>query len=192
MKLIVISPEETVPHEIETVHALFNEGLKIFHLRKPNFSETDFRTYLNLINNRFLDRIMIHSHHNLQSEYQLRGKHYNSSSSIIPQESSKKMSKSCHTITEIQKNSSQYEYVFLSPIFNSISKSNYFSDFENNELKNMNPIHSNVIALGGINQKNTQIAKTLKFSGVAILGDIWMKKNTTKRTQIFISIREEI
>ena len=190
MTLIIISPEQTVPNEIETINALFDEGLKIFHLRKPNFSETEYRGYLDLINNEYLNRVMIHSYHHLINEYDLRGIHSNSSTPITNMMSDKKMSKSCHSISEIHKYHTDYDYLFLSPIFDSISKKNYSSIFTDTELKNINSMIDKIVALGGINEQTSKTAESLGFSYISSLGYIWEEKTTAERINNFISIRE--
>ena len=75
-------------------------------------------------------------------------------------------------LTEIN----MYDYVFLSPIFNSISKKEYFSKFNDEILLNASlngKINKKVIALGGINQETLPIVKKYGFWGVAVIGSVW-------------------
>ena len=69
----------------------------------------------------------------------------------------------------------KYEYVFLSPIFNSISKQNYNTKFTLHELhqaSDIGLIDSKVIALGGITPDNIATTMQLGFGGAAVLGYI--------------------
>ncbi len=75
MKLIVISSPKKNPSEPEIVTQLFKNGLEIFHLRKPGFSQKELEEYLNLIPGEFFNRIVIHSYHKLAVKYNLRGIH---------------------------------------------------------------------------------------------------------------------
>ena len=67
-------------------------------------------------------------------------------------------------------------YMFLSPIFDSISKEGYGAAFTPEMLNDAaaNKIIDNkVIALGGIDASHIQALKDWHFGGAAFLGDIW-------------------
>ena len=188
MKCIIISPEQNVVDEIKTVHLLFEEGLKIFHLRKPTFSEAEMVDYIQLINISFRNRVMIHSYHHLADQFNLMGVHYNSKTEAKVKNENQIRSKSCHSMDELQLYHTNYDYLFLSPIFNSISKNNYKSSFHKDDLININKSYSNIIALGGISKEFSESAKSLGFSGVATLGYIWNKEYVSNRVNNFKSI----
>ena len=84
---------------------------------------------------------------------------------------------SCHSVSEIEKNKSiTKEYLFLSPVFSSISKPGYVSGFTHKDLLNAAKEHiidEKVIALGGITPDNISKIKEYGFGGVAVLGFIW-------------------
>jgi thiamine-phosphate pyrophosphorylase len=68
-----------------------------------------------------------------------------------------------------------FDYVFLSPVFDSISKPGYF---RNDELGMMSDewkalVKTKVIALGGIDASNIHKTKELGFDGAAVLGAVW-------------------
>jgi thiamine-phosphate pyrophosphorylase len=68
------------------------------------------------------------------------------------------------------------DYLFLSPIFDSISKQNYMSRFPESllyELKEKGVIHEKVIALGGVNKENISKVEDYGFGGAAVLGGLW-------------------
>ena len=69
-----------------------------------------------------------------------------------------------------------YDYVFMSPIYDSISKVNYYSTYTAEELRDAQRtkiIDSKVMALGGINADNLLEIKDFGFGGAVILGDLW-------------------
>jgi len=85
-------------------------------------------------------------------------------------------SRSCHTFAEIEQYKDDSDYLFLSPIFDSISKSGYTAKFSEKELSEASAkgiIDSKVIALGGITLSGIERLKPYGFGGVAILGAIW-------------------
>ncbi len=132
--LIVISSPIPVNDEHTTVNRLFDEGLDIFHLRKKKISEDEMREFLEEISSVYFDKIVLHSHYNLIEEYGLKGAH------ISPLESGlrdkyKHISTSFHSLKEIEDTKEEFNYAFLSPIFDSISKENYKSSFDLVEAK---------------------------------------------------------
>jgi thiamine-phosphate pyrophosphorylase len=72
------------------------------------------------------------------------------------------------------------DYVFLSPIFDSISKVGYQSSYTTDELtraRDEGVIDRNVIAMGGISLDRIPQVAELGFGGVALLGDVWSRAN---------------
>ena len=67
-------------------------------------------------------------------------------------------------------------YVFLSPIFDSISKQGYRSAFDHATLKKAaheGIIDHKVVALGGVTRQRISLLAEYGFGGAAMLGDIW-------------------
>ena len=64
----------------------------------------------------------------------------------------------------------------MSPIYDSISKVNYYSTYTAEELREAQKakiIDSKVMALGGINEDNLLEIKDFGFGGAVVLGDLW-------------------
>ena len=84
------------------------------------------------------------------------------------------ISRSCHSLEEIIEYKPVCDYVFLSPIFQSISKEGYGSGFSLDGLRNAKGIiDDKVIALGGICPRTITKLKDIPFGGVAVLGALW-------------------
>jgi thiamine-phosphate pyrophosphorylase len=181
-KLIVITPEENHPNEIKLITLLFEGGLQLLHVRKPGVSENELRGYLGQIPKKFYKKIVIHSHYKLAKEFNLKGIHLTEKARKSKQIDSKSkiVSTSFHTTAAILKSRRKYEYVFLSPVFDSISKKGYKGSFEIEDLKLLLKKRKNVIALGGINAKNIQAVKQVGFFGAASIGAVWENKNPIK------------
>src|SRR5262249_27530774 len=75
MKIVVISNTTDMDGEHEMVHQMFEAGLEYFHIRKPKYSTEDLRKYLDKIDKKYRDRIIIHTHHELCIPYKLKGIH---------------------------------------------------------------------------------------------------------------------
>ena len=177
MKLIVISSPVDLNNEHELLGSLFETGLGCFHLRKPEYSEMQMEAYLQSVPGKYHKKIMLHAHYPLAEKYNLKGIHH---TKTIPGyfKEGLTVSASVHSIKEIEE-SKKYDYVFLSPLFDSISKPGYTGNFDFGELKNflqrlkMQHSHPEVIALSGIDENNITIAHETGFDGVAVLGSIW-------------------
>ena len=67
-----------------------------------------------------------------------------------------------------------WEYAFISPVFQSISKKGYGENSNIlNDIKRRNNSKVKLIALGGINENNIQEVFDSEVDGVALLGAIW-------------------
>jgi len=184
MKLIVITAEQNINNEAAILNKLLQNGLLLLHIRKPEYTATEMAHLLEKILPEFHSRIVLHSHFTLLNQFALKGIHLNKRNPEFKNNSNCSVSISCHSVEEIAQKANKYDYLFLSPIFNSISKENYTSKFSTTELmqaKQEGIINNKIIALGGINASNISTVKNYGFGGAAVLGAIW---NTASENQI--------
>lgn len=176
MKLIVITLPEFFPQEAYLIDLLFDNGLETLHLRKPESNETEFENLLESINPKNWNKIVTHDHFSLAAKYNLKGIHLNKRNDVIPENFNGTISKSMHSAEELVTEKQKYNYVSLSPIYNSVSKKGYNSKFTEKELlelKYKGLIDEKVYALGGITAQNIGLLKNFGFGGAMILGSIW-------------------
>lgn len=174
MELIVITRADLFDHEAEAITSLFRHGLRRLHLRKPEATEAEVENILQGIPEAYHPRIVLHQHFELVRRYHVGGLHLNHRHPEPPTDYNGPLSRSCHTLDEVQRYKEQCAYVFLSPIFDSISKQGYASAFSLDDLRRASDlIDSRVIALGGIDDTRLDTVRTLGFGGVAVLGDVW-------------------
>ena len=176
MKWITITSPEFLSGEAIFIDRLFSQGLDLLHLRKPEASIEDYKQLLLQIPKQWHRRIVLHEHFELSEKYKLHGIHLNRRCLQVPNAYHGSISCSCHTIEEVIAQKDSKDYVFLSPIFDSISKVGYHAAFSPTSLKQAaieNVIDEKVIALGGITANNISLVKEWHFGGVAVLGDIW-------------------
>lgn len=178
MKLIVISHPDQFEHEARLINRLFTEGMLHFHLRKPDWSESEIRNLLHEINPAHRSKIVIHDNFEIGVEFNLGGIHFTDRTKAKMNEwlsfqGSKSLS--CHSLEELKDLPTAIDYAFLSPIFPSISKAGYSADFDTEEVAtSLASIKTRkVIALGGISPANVQSCNQTGFEGVAVLGFIW-------------------
>lgn len=181
MELIVISSEHKVFNEIEICNNLFTNGLNIFHLRINNASEEIYKRFIKRIDSKYHDRIVLHDQHHLIKEFNLKGIHLKElrrqnvemnleayKRDIGFSETKHSLSSSFHSKVEIKTCKINFDYLFLSPVFDSISKKDY-----SGKGFDVSDMDKKIIALGGISENNISEAKKLGYAGVAALGSIW-------------------
>lgn len=178
MKWIVITLPDFIPGEALFVDRLFSHGLDLLHLRKPESDIGDCKRLLDEISPEWLPKIVVHDHFELCSEYSLGGVHLNGRNPMPPQGHKGTLSRSCHSMEEIEKYMTCCDYLTLSPIFNSVSKQGYMAAFTADQLlaaKSKGLINQKVVALGGVTLQNIPQVKDFGFGGVAVLGDVWQR-----------------
>lgn len=187
MELILFTFPKDYVKEIELLNLFLGDKSLTVHIRKPSFSEDDLRFFLNNINKEFHPQLVIHNHLYLLKEYNLKGFHctrlFLSKSKLIFEDlikeyPNKTFSKTCHSLKELENTNERYSYVFLSPIFDSISKDNYPSAFNLKEVgKLLEKTIIKVVALGGISTSNLKQIKDYNFYGTGLLGSVWNSEN---------------
>lgn len=178
MKLILITTPTYFVEEDKIITKLFEEGLDILHLRKPETAPVYAERLLTLIPEKYRKRIVVHGHFYLKEEYKLKGIHLNQRNPMPPMDYSGHLSTSCHSLKEIKLQKKKFDYMFLSPIYDSISKPDYNSAFSPEQIRKAAKegiIDKKVIALGGINEQNILEIKDYGFGGAAIIGGLWNK-----------------
>ena len=180
MKLIVVTAPTFFVEEDKIITALFEEGLDILHLRKPETPAMYAERLLTLIPEKYHRRIITHEHFYLKEEFNLMGIHLNVRNPKEPHDYSGHISCTCHSIEEVKNKKHFYDYLFMSPIYDCITKEGTLSGYAPEELRQAGKdkiIDNKVMALGGITPENILEIKDFGFGGAVILGDLWNKFN---------------
>jgi thiamine-phosphate pyrophosphorylase len=190
--VIVISNPVSVKDEHQIINQLFDEGLEIFHLRKPECSKSEIADLLEKIDSRHYTKIALHQHHEIAETFGMQRLHFTEESRKqmtdmkVPEK--KILSSSIHAPEDSKTVSPFFEYVFLGPVFDSISKPGHRSilnqGFKLPEIKK-----TKLIALGGVDNSKIQEVKGYEFDGIAVLGHIW--KETKNAVSNFRLIKTE-
>ncbi|HAZ74383.1 MAG TPA: thiamine phosphate synthase [Rikenellaceae bacterium] len=177
MKIIVISRPDFFEGETLIVEKLFECGLERLHLRKPHCEEKALEDWIKDISEAYRRRIVLHDHFGLASQYSLGGVHLNSRNPLPPSRvPGMTISRSCHSIEELKAYKGQCDYLFLSPIYDSISKEGYGSAFSRQTLDmaaSEGIIDYKTYALGGVSIEHIEELKSIGFGGAAVLGALW-------------------
>lgn len=173
MKWIAITSPSFLDGEADFITRLFACGVDTVHLRKPGASAAECARLLDRISAAARSRIVIHDFFELAAPFGLLGIHLNARRNEVPDGYTGHVSRSCHSLDEVKRYRPECDYVFLSPIFDSVSKQGYRSAFTPETLSGASEdgiIDGRVIALGGVTPDRIPYLRALGFGGAAMLG----------------------
>ncbi len=184
MKLYLISYPHFFADEVESVALLMEQYDFTFHLRKPYAQDFEYENYLKCLPLQYHSRVVLHGAWHLQNQFNVKGIHFPSyqRGEIKKYPTYGTHSTSCHSLQELKLHDGQFNYMFLSPLFNSISKKDYKSTLNlmavQQHLKNTR--QSKIIALGGISALTYSMLDNFMFDGLAVLGAVWTPNPSRK------------
>jgi len=190
--LIILTSEQDIPNEVTFLNQLFEAGLEILHFRKPNKSYEEHCDYLNQIDSKYHNRIVVHYFHKLINEYGLKGIHFQEQKRRDHIDNpghyfkelnmfGKTISSSFHEPEELDCCEFEFDYHLLSPVFSSISKKGYEGrGFDVNHIDKL------IIGMGGINVRTMPEVFKLGYKGIGVLGGVW---NTEDPVRSFKEIK---
>ncbi|SDE06839.1 thiamine-phosphate diphosphorylase [Dyadobacter soli] len=179
--LIVITRPEMLSGEAGIINQLFAHGLARLHVRKPGVPEAEVRALLEQIEPQHRDRIALHQHHQLAAALGITGLHFTENDRLAQREAHLKelkdngftISTSLHDPADLETLSHCFDYAFLGPVYDSISKEGYRSKLPADFRLEKYSFPGKVIALGGIHAENLKQIQEIGFNGAALLGSIW-------------------
>lgn len=178
----VITNPIALANEINTIHSLFENGLELLHIRKPDLSAAEMKKFLSEIHPQWGRKLVLHSQHQLASEFGMHQIHFtqitreNTAHEKLQEynELGFRISTSVHTMESFNNLTEHFTYSFLSPVYPSISKTNYKSNTDLlKSIKSRTNFSTKLVALGGISPKTIRKTIALGFDDVALLGTIW-------------------
>lgn len=176
MKIIAITTPKIISDDGYIIRGLLDNGVDIVHLRKPESTIDECRELLSNLGDEYRARIVVHDYPELYYEFSLRGVHINKNIGTLSDGYDGLRTRSCHSFEEVVRYKDECDYLFLSPIFDSISKAGYHSAFDECSLRQASisgVIDSRVIALGGVTFNKIDYLRNLNFGGVAMSGAIY-------------------
>ena len=182
-RMVVITRPDFYDAEAAEINALAETRHPfILHLRKPGATAGQYAGLLKKITPDFLPCVTLGDCFELAEAFPVGGVHLSSRQPSYNGGRKLRVSKSCHTTAELR-DKEQYDYCFLSPIFNSISKQGYSSPFTGGEIEAATLtgiIDHRVIALGGIDENTITRLPHGAFGGAAFLGAVWQDFSVDK------------
>tara|TARA_B110001450_G_scaffold34542_1_gene29967 strand:- start:1820 stop:2419 length:600 start_codon:yes stop_codon:yes gene_type:complete len=192
--IVLISPEKDIKNEIVILNQLFDAGLEFYHLRKPLKNIKEYSDYLNKIEVKYHNRIVVHEFHELINDFNLKGIHFQEQKRRDHIDNpgqyfknlnmfGKTISSSFHELEELENCEFEFDYHLLSPVFSSISKKGYEGKGFN--VKNSDKL---IIGMGGVDLSTISDIFKLGFKGIGVLGGVWNMQNPL---QSFIELKNK-
>ena len=182
-KVIVFTAPYNVYKEAEKWQTLLDAGVDYIHVRKPGSDESQVRDLLGQIPLGYRSKLVLHDWYHLAVECSLGGIHLNARNNefwfgggelvkLLRVRPDLRLSRSVHSLKELDAASCEFAYCTLSPIFDSISKPGYKA------LSGIDAISDGiygrrVVALGGVTPDCFDFLYEKNFCGAALLGYIW-------------------
>ena len=184
MKLTVITSSKNLENEHYILGKMLDAGLPTLHVRKPKLSEENLKNYLNEFTKSQRKKIIIHTHHNLMMQFDLKGIHvskrtrrktirfYFTKLKLRLRRGKFVIGTSCKSLSSLDAIYPDFDYVMISPVFT--NPHGHRPSFNSGTLKRIIPTYpGKVIARGGATPDSVEKAKEMGFSGVAFQRYIW-------------------
>lgn len=166
--IVAITRPEEYPNEEDIITRLIDGGrVSWVHIRKPSWSLEQTARLVSSLPRHIWPRLILHDNFPLLNDFPLGGVHLNSRNPIPPPGATR-VSRSIHSLEQLE-DSVHYNYVTLSPIFDSISKPGYKSAFSLDEISGK-IAGKRVVALGGVTPERIPLLRDTGFAGAAMLG----------------------
>ena len=180
MKLLLLSSPRFFVEEDKILATLFEEGLDILHLRKPNSEPVYCERLLTLLPEKYRQRVITNDHFYLRDEFDLMGIHLSKRNPDIPQNYKGIVTRTCYSLDELAEAKKKSHYVILKNIYDSLSENDNTSHYTHEQLRDASRrglIDKHVMAQTGITLENINEIRELGFGGAVVCSDIWNRFN---------------
>src|SRR5690606_29680331 len=112
------------------INNLFEEGLPLLHIRKPEIYTSKLRRFIENVDSKFHSKLVLHHDYEIAADYNINRLHFternresfNTVLQGLRAGTEYIISASVHTMADFNQLPSRFDYVFFSPVYNSISK----------------------------------------------------------------------
>ncbi len=180
MKLILQTAPDFFVEEHAILTALFEEGLELVHLNKPNAEPIFCERLLSLLPDSYRKCIVTHDHFYLKNEYGLRGIHLSERNPVAPKDYKGTISTTVNSIEEAAMVKKEMDYVLLTTIYAAPERDAFAPPYSAAMLKEQvrrKALDKKVIPIGNIEIETIEQLKDLGVQGAVINHAIWDRFN---------------
>ena len=152
-------------------------------------SGEELESYLEKIPEKWRDRVIPHQRYRLVDSHVLGGWHFKDDEEKLKQaetltktrNENQILSRTIHSLDDLNDDLSRWDYVLLCPVFQSISKRDYGPKWEETQMTAAlrycrEAYQTRVFALGGVDVSRYEQCERMGFDGVALLGAVWQSR----------------
>jgi thiamine-phosphate pyrophosphorylase len=161
MKIAVATSPLFFVEENAILQTLFEEGLDILHLKKPDSEPIFCERLLTLMPHKWCSRIITSDHFYLQSEYGLKGIHLSSRNPSAPYGYKGYISRSC-TTDDLNRDADRYDHLVLDATLSSIE-----------QAVREHKINHRIFMSGITTIDGVQFARDCGFGGILLEDVLW-------------------
>ena len=161
--------------ENKIIERLFESGLDMLHLYKPDSSPMYAERLLTLLPDNYYNNIVVHEHYYLKEEYKLHGIHIDNADNVSPTGLKGHISRTCSDLSMLKSMKSISNYVFLNNVFTTGETQPAFTQEQLKAAQKHGLIDRHVYAMGGVSLDKIRAAKDMGFGGVVVCDDLWSK-----------------
>lgn len=193
MRLFAITPAKDIKDEQQYLEELISEGF-IVHCRKPDKSAVELAAFLRKIKAEYRSSVAIHNNFEIAEDMGIKRLHFTEElrNKLNPEDfkyGRNMLSTSIHSPDQLEDDEKLrfFEYLFCSPVFDSISKP---ATKENKvwQQQMSKEYAYDLIALGGLTAENLQQIYNWNYSGAAFCGYLWQEESGIRKR--FTKIKE--
>lgn len=176
MRLIAISSPEYFGGEASIVNELFERGLPLLHLNKPDTSDEELGVFVQQIRSTFYPRLTLHGHYDLAVRLGVGGIHLRGSNDLAPANWRGRLSTTCHTTLEATWRAKMMDYVLLGPVYPTPQEAHRRECPSRGQLVEAGAtglLTDKVVAVGGVNADRLPDLRQLGFKSAAISSALW-------------------
>ncbi|GAB4457115.1 MAG: thiamine phosphate synthase [Bacteroidia bacterium] len=187
-----MTPYKSIDKEIDIVVELFANGLNTLHLNKREMSTRRMKEYIKSIPSAFHNRIVIHSHHELAFQFNLKGIHFTREhlkrtfrNWCLFQKEKLFRKKFIHTRSyrklsdAFNEEKYQFDYFILNNVFNPITK-DFNIGYHPIRINEIHKTGKRFVVKGGVNIDTAIKAKENGFYGICLNSFIWKSNEPIK------------
>ena len=168
MKLVLMSTPHFFVEEHHILTALFDEGLEMVHLNKPNSEPVFCERLLSLLPEAYRKLIVTHDHFYLQNEYELKGIHLTERNPQKPDHYKGSVSCSCESVEDIVQLKKEMDHILFN--ISAIDPTLLLKDCAKRKY-----IDKKIFATGNIDLDNAAQIADCGFGGIVLQNTIWDK-----------------
>jgi thiamine-phosphate pyrophosphorylase len=182
---------------------MLDMGLPTLHIRKPNLSTEGLKKYLDNFSPEHLKKIVIHSHHTLMWDYNLKGIHLTKThrkrqfKSWFVQQLIKvkrgdfSLSTSCSSLSSMALTYNDFEYIMLTPVFTQTQEHRpTYSKGTLDVILQKYP--GKIVARGGAKLESIEEAHKTGFVGLVFHNYIWKAEDPIVQLKLVMDRFKEL